>query len=126
MEIVDVYGLPSSAEDDGLPSSTQSEPDALASLRTEIEALDRRLVHTLIERFRLVQAISEITVPHALSLDPAGEAHIVKRATRAARNAGVPEEGVRAVVWAVLGYCREGLAAAGPPEAACRTATGGS
>ena len=108
MEIVDVYGLPSSAE---------AEPVALTSLRAEIDTLDQRLVHPLTARFRLVQAIGEVKERHGLlRLDPAREADIVKRATRAARKSGVPEEGLRDVIWAVLGYCRDGLEAPASPD----------
>lgn len=99
--------------EDGERRPKDGSPD-LASLRAQIDALDQRLVETLTARFRVAQEVGALKHRHGiLPLDPAREAEIVKRATGAARSSGIPEEGVRDVFWAVLGYCRDGVRAAG-------------
>lgn len=91
---------------------TGSRSPELASLRAQIDALDHQLVETLTARFRVAEAVGELKHRQGiLPLDPAREAEIVKRATDVARSSGVPEEGVRDVFWAVLGYCRDGVRA---------------
>lgn len=93
---------------------TESGTPDLASLRAQIDALDQRLIETLTARFRVAEAVGELKHRHGiLPVDPAREAEIVKRATGVARSSGVPEEGVRDVFWAVLGYCRDGVRGAG-------------
>lgn len=98
---------------------TESGTPDLASLRAQIDALDQRLIETLTARFRVAEAVGELKHRRGiLPLDPAREAEIVKRATGVARSSGVPEEGVRDVFWAVLGYCRDGVCAAGSVQRA--------
>lgn len=91
---------------------TEARSPDLATLRAQIDALDHRLVETLTARFRVAEAVGELKHRQGiLPLDPAREAEIVKRATDIARSSGVPEEGIRDVFWAVLGYCRDGVRA---------------
>lgn len=98
---------------------TESGTPDLASLRAQIDALDQRLVETLTARFRIAEEVGELKHRDGiLPLDPAREAEIVKRVTGVARSSGVPEEGVRDVFWAVLGYCRDGVRAAGSAQRA--------
>ena len=89
----------------------------LTTLRAEIDALDSTLAQLLAARFRVAEAVGRLKGQcGTLPTDPAREAEIVRRATTAARAAGVPEEGVRSVFWAVLGYCREAVHRAASAE----------
>jgi chorismate mutase len=44
-----------------------------------------------------------------LPLDPSREAEVVRRACGVARAEGIPEEGVRQIIWSVIDYCRAGV-----------------
>jgi chorismate mutase len=84
-----------------------SPPSEVASARTRIEAIDRKIVELLATRRALGQAAGEgkRAQGHPL-LDPAREAEVVARAAAHARGLGAPEEGVRRIFWAVVHYCR--------------------
>lgn len=77
------------------------------TLREEIDRLDERLLEALLARFRVAARVGRVKGGvGAPPLDPPREAAVVRRASAAALEAGVPEEGVREVYWAVLGLCR--------------------
>ena len=79
----------------------------LARLREEIERVDRDLVATIAERVELALRVS--AAKEALgqpTLDPAREAAVVRRAGHLAREAGLDEEGVRALFWQLIGLSR--------------------
>lgn len=85
------------------PASAQP----LHTLRHEIDRLDASLVEILAERVRIAEEVGRVKARLGLmALDPGREAEIVRRAAVGARGRGVPEEGVRAVFWSVLGLCR--------------------
>lgn len=83
---------------------------ALDELRAKIDQVDGELATVLIERFRLAEEIGEHKgSTDTLAVDPRREAEVVRRATRAARDAGLPEEAVRSVFWAVIDCCRDAV-----------------
>ena len=83
----------------------------LESLREEIDRIDRSLVELLAVRYRTVEEVARLkTRLGMMRLDPRREADVVRRAAVEARRMEIPEEGVREVVWAVIGLCRRGSA----------------
>jgi chorismate mutase/prephenate dehydratase len=85
----------------------QSRSGVLKELRAEIDRVDGALLEALVNRVRLAAEIGAHKGTHgAVVFDPGREAQIVRRACSDAREAGVPDEGVRGVYWAVLDYCR--------------------
>lgn len=86
----------------------------LEQLRTEIEELDRRLITLIAERVSLAREAGEAKRSAQLpAVDPAREAAVVRRASAFAREAGLPDEEVRQLVWQIIGLCRRAQA----PEA---------
>ena len=82
----------------------------LMSLREQIDRVDDSLVTTLAARLRLAEEVGSLKRDKGLlPLDPRREAEIVKRACEVARSEGIPEEGVRQIVWGLIDYCREGV-----------------
>jgi chorismate mutase / prephenate dehydratase len=79
----------------------------LEDLRTEIERLDREIVDAIRRRRDLAMQVGEEKGTLGLpTLDPEREAAVVRRAGRLARDAGLPEEEVRAIFWRLIGLCR--------------------
>jgi len=87
---------------------TDSDPLAeLAECRTEIEALDRRLVALLAERVALGKRTATLKKAAGLPiLDPQREAEVIRRAVGTAREHDLPVEAIREVFWHVVGLSR--------------------
>ena len=84
----------------------QGEAD-LASLRGEVERLDREMIALIGERVSLARRIGEAKRAAGLpSLDPAREAAVVRQAGLLAREAGIADEDVRYIFWHLIGLCR--------------------
>lgn len=103
-----------------LPAPEQSRAlseQALCDLRSHIDRLDLSIVNILAERFRLAEEVITRKVGEGSPvLDPRREAEIVRNASRAARELGVPDEGLRQVFWSVIDWCREGVRSRARPE----------
>ncbi len=81
---------------------------ALTHLRARIEEADRELVELLARRCRLAEAIGARKREEGLPLaDPAREARVVRCAAVEARSRGLDEEGVRQILWSVIGLARQ-------------------
>ena len=80
---------------------------ALAQLRHEIEAIDRRLVELLAERMDIGRRTGELKREAGRPiLDAAREAEVIRRAVTAARELGVPQEETREIFWHIVGMSR--------------------
>jgi chorismate mutase len=85
-------------------------PEPLMSLREQIDRVDNNLVTALAARLRLAEEVGTLKGNAGLlPLDPSREAEVVRRACHVARAEGIPEEGVRQIIWGVIEYCREGV-----------------
>ncbi len=79
----------------------------IARLRDEIERIDRALIDLISERVKLAREIGVAKRKEGLAtLDPAREAHIIRRAVGLARDAGLGEEDVREIFWHLVGLSR--------------------
>lgn len=79
----------------------------LAQCRTDIEAIDQRLVELLAERVALGRKTATIKRAAGLPiLDPQREAEVIRRAVTTAREHDLPVEAVREVFWHVVGLSR--------------------
>jgi len=77
------------------------------ALRTGIERLDREIIEVIRRRRDLALRVGEEKVAVGLpTCDPRREAAVVRRAGRLGRDAGLPEEEVRAIFWHLVGLCR--------------------
>jgi chorismate mutase / prephenate dehydratase len=82
--------------------------EGVGDLRARIEAVDQELVALVGERARLARAIGlEKRRSGSPTLDPEREASVIRRAVEAGRREGLPDEGVRALFWTLVGLCRE-------------------
>ena len=89
------------------PSYEPASTPSLTHLRARIEAADRELVELLARRCHLAQAIGARKREEGLPLtDPAREARVVRYAATEARARGLDEEGVRQILWCVIGLAR--------------------
>src|SRR3954463_3281428 len=80
---------------------------ALAQVRREIEAIDRRLVELLAERMDIGRRTGELKRDAGRPiLDAAREAEVIRRAVTAARELGVPQEETREIFWHIVGMSR--------------------
>ena len=86
---------------------TGSDGPPVPALRAEIEALDEELVAMIARRVGLARRIGRAKqAARDATLDPAREAVVIRRATAAARDHGLPTEPVREIFWTLLGLCR--------------------
>jgi chorismate mutase len=79
----------------------------LVALRSEIEAVDAALIDTIARRMMLAKEIRRVKQRAGQPvLDPAREAAVVARASARARDAGLPEDEVRALYWKLMAVAR--------------------
>lgn len=79
----------------------------LAALRRQVEALDHTLVDLIAQRLRLARAIGAAKRERGQpTLDPPREAAVVRRVGALAREAGLPEEPIRAMYWHLIDLAR--------------------
>ena len=75
--------------------------------RQEIERIDSDLVRLLADRVRVGKEIGQLKQAAGLpTIDPAREAEVIRRAGEMARDAGIPDEPVRAIFWQIIGLSR--------------------
>lgn len=80
---------------------------ALASLRSDIEQVDAELMACITRRLQLAREIREVKMRAGQPiLDPAREAAVVAKASLRARDAGLPEDEIRAVYWKLMALSR--------------------
>jgi chorismate mutase len=80
---------------------------SLAELRTEIERVDATIIAAIAERMQLARAVGRLkAVAGQPVTDPAREAAVVARASVLAREAGLPEDDIRALYWRLLAVSR--------------------
>ena len=79
----------------------------LTALRSEIEAVDAALMDAIAQRMALAKAIRVVKQRAGQPvLDPAREAAVVSRASARAREAGLPEDEIRALYWKLMAVAR--------------------
>jgi chorismate mutase len=80
---------------------------ALGALREEIETVDAAIIDALAARMALAKQIREVKQRAGLAIiDPAREAAVVARVAERARDAGLPEDEIRALYWRVMAVAR--------------------
>ena len=90
-------------------ATDDSDAARLSVIRNEIDLTDQRLIELLGERRRLASSAQKIRAGAGRpGFDPPREAEVLKRAARAAREMGLPEEAVRDVYWRVMALCAPG------------------
>ncbi len=81
--------------------------DRLRQLRVEIEEIDEALMDLIVRRVSVGATIGRAKTAAGLAIcDPAREAEVVKHAGARARTAGLDEEGVRQLYWALVALSR--------------------
>lgn len=92
------------------PGANQPTPDELRQLqelRQDIDGVDDQILTALVRRLLLARAIGEIKQRTGQPvLDPAREASVVTRAAVKARDAGLPEQEMRALYWQLMALAR--------------------
>ena len=79
----------------------------LAEHREEIRRIDAELVRLLASRVTVGVEIGGAKREAGLpTVDPAREAEVIRRAGELAREAGIPDEPVRAIFWQIIGLSR--------------------
>ncbi len=79
----------------------------LAALRSEIERVDATIISAIAERLQLARAVGRLKAATGQPVtDPAREAAVVARASALARDAGLPEDEIRALYWRLLAVSR--------------------
>jgi chorismate mutase len=83
-------------------------PDAtLRELRAKIERVDATIIAAIAERMHLARAVGRLKAATGQPVtDPAREAAVVARASLLAREAGLPEDEIRALYWRLLAVSR--------------------
>lgn len=86
----------------------------LDRLRWELERVDRELIGSLAERFRLAAAIGQVKREAGLPVvDPRQEAAVLRRIGGLARESGIAEEEVRQIFWRIIDLSRTAQRQAG-------------
>ncbi len=89
------------------PHRPGTEPGALRVLREEIEEVDREIIELISRRCQLARATGVEKCSAGLPLeDPAREARVVRMGASLARDQGLDEEGVRQILWCLIGLAR--------------------
>ncbi len=89
----------------------------VATLRAQIEAVDAQLVGVIAQRLALAKAIGCSKRASGIPVtDPAREAAVVARVSALAREAGVPEDEIRALYWRLLAMSRRAQLSSAPDE----------
>lgn len=89
------------------PEKAGAGPAALLALREEIDEVDRELIDLISRRCQLARATGVEKCSAGLPLeDPAREARVVRLGASLARDRGLDEEGVRQILWCLIGLAR--------------------
>jgi chorismate mutase len=89
-------------------SSPQEAVRRLATLREEIEQVDRQIIDLVVHRARLAQEAGDVKRIAGLPLlDPVREARVMETAAEAARQAGIPDGDVRQIFRLLIAIARK-------------------
>ncbi len=89
-------------------SSPQEAVRRLATLREEIEQIDRQIIDLVVHRARLAQEAGDVKRIASLPLlDPVREARVMETAAEAARQAGIPDGDVRQIFRLLIAIARK-------------------
>ncbi len=81
--------------------------ELLQTLRRDLDAVDEEIMAALVRRMTLARAIGACKQQAGQPvLDPKREASVVARAATRARDAGLPEQDVRALYWQLMALAR--------------------
>lgn len=81
--------------------------EMLQTLRQDIDAVDEEIIAAIVRRMTLARAIGTLKQRTGQPvLDPAREASVVSRAAMRGRDAGLPEQDVRALYWQLMAWAR--------------------
>lgn len=82
--------------------------ESLLELRQQIDAVDEEIIAAIVRRISLARAIGEIKHQSAQPvLDPAREAAVVSHAAARGRDAGIPDQELRALYWHIMALSRK-------------------
>ena len=89
-------------------SSPQEAVRRLATLREELEQIDRQIIDLVVHRARLAQEAGDVKRIASLPLlDPVREARVMETAAEAARQAGIPDGDVRQIFRLLIAIARK-------------------
>ena len=89
-------------------SSAQEAVRRLATLREEIEQVDRQIIDLVVHRARLAREAGDVKRIASLPLlDPVREARVMETAAEAARQAGIPDADVRQIFRLLIAIARK-------------------
>lgn len=82
--------------------------ETLQEVRAAIESLDEQIIGMIAQRVALAREAGHAKAAMGQSLiDPAREAAVVARASQMAREAGLPEDEIRALYWRLMAMSRK-------------------
>ena len=94
-------------------SSAQEAVRRLATLREEIEQVDRQIIDLVVHRARLAREAGDVKrIANLPLLDPVREARVMETAAEAARQAGIPDADVRQIFRLLIAIARKSQEAA--------------
>ena len=80
-----------------------SEPEALRTIRQEIDQLDLQILDLMARRFEFARETLSVKASHGLGpVDTLREADVVRRAAARARERGLESELVRDIFWRLI------------------------
>jgi chorismate mutase len=89
-------------------SSAQEAVRRLATLREEIEQVDRQIIDLVVHRARLAREAGDVKrIANLPLLDPVREARVMETAAEAARQAGIPDADVRQIFRLLIAIARK-------------------
>lgn len=81
--------------------------ESLNNVRAAIEAVDEQLIAAIAQRVALAREAGRVKSASGQPvIDPAREAAVVTRASVLAREAGLPEDEIRALYWRLMAMSR--------------------
>lgn len=85
-----------------------SPQESLQELRQQIDAVDEEIITAIVRRVALARTIGAIKYQSAQPvLDPAREAAVVAHAAARGREAGIPDQELRALYWHIMALSRK-------------------
>ncbi len=97
----------SSTTDSSTTSHTPRPDGSLEDIRADIERVDQTIIRAIAERMELARAVGRVKALTGQPVtDPAREAAVVARAAALARDAGLPEDEIRALYWRLIAFSR--------------------
>lgn len=91
--------------------------DMLNELRASIDQIDASIISLIGERTTIARAIGQLKAEAGKPItDPPREAALVAKAAKLAREAGLPEEEIRALYWQLVSLSRHVQLESLPPS----------